>query len=883
MRWTRTLRLRVRSLFRSSHVERELDEELQYHLQHLIDDYVATGMSHPDARYKALREMGAIEQRKEECRDARGLALVDTLRQDVRYALRGVRRNPAYSVVLVLSLALGIGANTAVYSVLYALLFRSLPVRDAQQLAQFVTYDQGAAQHEGSFSFPLYTELQQAVAPYTELFALKPATPTRIAIDGREPETALVEGVTADYFAALRVSARVGRVFDAGDDEPSGNFVAVLSHATWQRRFAGDPRAIGMTFRMNNRSFTVVGVAAGDFPGLEAHQRPDIWIPLKASVPPAWLTSEGSQVLTIVGRLKQPDEASRVESIAATLYGRHMAGHFRDDRVARTRQLRLRPAGAGLSSLGLQLKQPLLILMAAVAMILLLCCANVANLLSARQESRKQELAIRLSLGAGRARVFQQLVTEALVLGVLGAGVGLVLAFAGSRWLVSLMPEGAVPLMIDLTPDVQVLAFTILVGIASALGAAALPALRASSTSAVESLRQNVRTMSRLRFGKALVVVQVAGSLVLLVAAGLMMQTLRNLRSADIGFDRHHLVGFAPVFPDGVGGDRRAIVFRELADRVEALPGVTAVSYSPEAIYARGGWAGSAALPGEMKPGANQQIALLRVGPDFFATLGIRVVTGSVFAEEDHRAGERGVVINQAAARHYFGEASAVRQRLEIKGSGTHVYTVIGVVQDVKHYGVRERVTGDRVAYLPLSADSAAGTILVRTEAPPDGLGAAVRAEARRLGVTIERFRLIESDVERMLSRERMVGTLGVGLAVLATALAIVGLYGLLAYSVGQRRRELGVRMALGAASSSVMVMVLREALALFGIAVVTGIPTALGFTRLLRGLVYDVPVTDTATLVLATVALGITAFVAALIPARRAAGIDPASAVRLD
>ncbi len=266
MRWTRTLRLRVRSLFRSSQVERELDEELECHLQHLIDDYVAAGMPSRDARYKALREMGAIEQRKEECRDARGLALVDTLRQDVAYALRGVRRNPVYSVVLVLSLALGIGANTAVYSVQYALLFRSLPVRDAHELVQFVTYDQGAEQHEGSFSFPLYTELQQAVGPYTELVALMPAKSTRIAIDGGEPETALVEAVTATSFAALRVSARVGRVLDAGDDGQSGNFVAVLSHATWQRRFAGDPRAIGTTIRINNRSYTVVGVTAEDSP-----------------------------------------------------------------------------------------------------------------------------------------------------------------------------------------------------------------------------------------------------------------------------------------------------------------------------------------------------------------------------------------------------------------------------------------------------------------------------------------------------------------------------------------------------------------------------------------------------------------------------------------
>lgn len=601
------------------------------------------------------------------------------------------------------------------------------------------------------------------------------------------------------------------------------------------------------------------------------------------SLPPVWLTSTGSQVLSIVGRVKTPVDTARLESIAETLYRRHMAEHFRDDTIAAARQLRLRDAGAGLSSLGFHYKKPLFILMTAVVVILLLCCANVANLLSARQEARRQEVAIRLSLGASRVRVFQQLVTEALVLGVLGASAGLALAFAGSRWLVSLLPEGPVPLTIDLTPDLQVLSFTTTVGIVAALGAVILPAIRASSTNAVSGLRQDVRTMGRLRFGRALVIIQVAGSLVLLVAAGLMVQTLRNLRLADIGFDRSHLVAFAPVFPGEVAPDRRAPVVRELTERVATLPGVTAVSYSPERIYARGGWAGMAARPGELTPGADQQVALLRVGPHFFATLRIHTVAGEVFAAQDHQPDRRLVVINQAAARHYFGDGSAVGRRLEIKGDGTHVYTVIGVVQDVKHYGVRERVTGDRVAYLPLSADKATGTVFVRTDTTSDGLGNVVRAEARRLGVAIDRFRPVESDVNSMVSRERMVGTLGVGLAGLATALAVVGLYGLLAYSVSQRRRELGLRMALGAEASSVMAMVLKEALSLVGIALAIGIPTALGFTRLLRGLVYDVPVTDARTFVLAAAALGLTACMAALIPARRAASIDPASAIRLD
>src|SRR5882672_1134933 len=477
---------RLRALVRGRVVEQELDEELRAHLEHEIDKYLRGGLSRPEAVRSAHLALGGLEQVKEQCRDARGTQVIERLLNDIGYALRGIRRSPVYSLVVVSSLALGIGANTAVYSVLQALLFRSLPVSDANQLVQFVTYDQGADQHESSFSFRLYTEMQQALEPYAEVVALTPQNPTRIRIGGREPDTVLVESVTANYFAALRVSASAGRLLVASDDEDGGNPVAVISYGLWKRQLAGDPRVIGTAVRIKGNTYTVVGVAAEDFAGLEAHQRTDVWVPLKLNLPPTWLTSTGSQVLSMVGRLTKPVDRGDLESIADTVYRRHTAEHFRDDAVTRARHLQLRDARAGLSSLGFQYKKPLFILMTAVVVILLLCCANVANLLSARQEARKQEVAIRFSLGAGRARVFQQLVTEALVLGALGASAGLALAFAGSRWLMSLLPQGPVPLMIDLTPDFQVLTFTTAVGIVAALGAAVLPAIRASWINAVD-------------------------------------------------------------------------------------------------------------------------------------------------------------------------------------------------------------------------------------------------------------------------------------------------------------------------------------------------------------------------------------------------------------
>jgi hypothetical protein len=338
---------RLRALVRGRAVERDLDEELRAHLEQEIDKYTRAGMSRHDAVRSAHLALGGLDQVKEQCRDVRGTRLIESLLQDVGYALRGVRRSPVYSIVVVVSLALGIGVNTAVYSVLHALLFRPLPVSDADQLVQFVTYDQGAEQHEGHLSFRLYTELQRALEPHVELVALASQNQA-IGIDG-QPETALVEALTANYFDALRVSASIGRVFVARDDELSGDSVAVLSDGMWQRRFAGDPRVIGTAVRIKEKSYTIVGVAARQFAGLEAHQRTDVWVPLRTSVPPNWLTSAGSQVLSLVGRLKTPVDTGRLASIADTLYRRHTAEHFRDDSVVRARQLRLRDAGAGLS------------------------------------------------------------------------------------------------------------------------------------------------------------------------------------------------------------------------------------------------------------------------------------------------------------------------------------------------------------------------------------------------------------------------------------------------------------------------------------------------------------------------------------------------------
>jgi predicted permease len=717
-RWLTQFRLRLRSLIRKGRVDRELDEELQYHLEREVEYGLVEGLGPQEARYAALRAMGAITQSKEECRDMRGLNWIENVVKDILYAVRGLRRSPVFSLVVILSLALGIGANTAVYSVMYAVLLRSLAVNDPEHLVQLVSYD-SAGDVNNSYSFRHFNEMKAALGNDGEVFATRGQSLARVSIAGQKSESAIVEEVTANYFTGLQVGASDGRVLLPYDDQAGGNPVAVISHTMWQRHFAAGSRAIGTTVKHKDKVYTIVGIAAEDFRGVEAHQQTDIWIPLTVSLPANWLASTGSQVLQVMARLKAAANRAQLESAADRAFQRFRAEHFTREP---SRYLRFRPAGAGLSSVGLEYRRPLLILMISVAVVLLLCCANVANLLLARQQSRRHEFAVRLSLGASRGRVFEQVLAEAVVLGMMGAIGGLALAFAGGRLLVGLLPEGRIPISLDLTPDLQVLAFTVSVAMTAVFAAALVPALRASGTKEVEGLRQDARAMGRLRFGRSLVIGQVAGSLVLLIAAGLMTQTLRNLRLADIGFDRDELVAFEASFPDEVSAERRGAAFRELTQRVGALPGVKGVTYSPESIYARGGWAGLAYIPGEFNPRAEQQVALLRAGPHFFDVLGIRLLQGRVFSAADHQPAVRTVVINQAAARHYFGGRSPIGQRLEIKGDGTAVFEVIGVVRDVKHYGIRERVCGDRVAYLALSDDRPMGTILASSAIGAGGL-----------------------------------------------------------------------------------------------------------------------------------------------------------------
>jgi predicted permease len=884
-------------LLRRRRLERELAAELQDHLEREAAALRAQGVADVEARRQARLALGGVEQVKEHCRDTRGARWVDATLQDLRLALRGLRRNPALSLAIILSLGLGIGANTAIYSIIRATLLRPLPVPNTHELVQLVAFDRNGDIEDNSVSYRMYSALRSAIGRGGRVFAVHGVQRTRLSLDGDEPEYALVDTVTANYFQALGVGAAAGRLLVEADDAPSGapasggNAVAVLGHAFWTRRFGADPQAIGRRLRIDGTSYEIVGIAADGFRGVESAVRPDLWLPVTARLPRRWLTMSGSQVLRVMARIDPQQDARRLEAAADVAWRQEwmanvVPGVPPDLReLFGSRHLRFREAPAGLSSLGERFRRAFTALMASVLLVLILCCANVANLTLARSRVREREFAVRLSLGAGRARLARQLLTESAVLGAIGALAGLALAWWGANGLMALLPAGRTPLEIDLSPDRATLILALLLTLASTLAAGALPALRASRTPLAAVSRESRATL-RMPVARSLVIVQVACSLVLLVVATLMARTLDNLRTLDLGFVAEHVATFDLSFPDEANDADRAGIYREFVDRLSSTPGVSGVSYSAEPVYSEGGWAGSATGPvGERVSASARTVAFLRVGPAFFDVLGMRRIAGRPFADDDHGPGRRRVVVNQTFARHFFGGASPVGQWVDLTTGGAVRYEIVGVVRDAQHYGAREQPCGGRVAYLAMDPGAPQGSVFVRstrTLADLDGLLRAAVTGAHR-GVLVDRLRPLDRDVWAMVGRERLVGFLSGGFALLALALAAIGLYGVLAYGVAERRPELGLRAALGAEPGSLARLVLGEAARVLAAGAALGALGALAGAPLVRTLLFGVKPLDPLAFVGATVLLLLVASTASYLPARRAARVDPTVALRTD
>jgi putative ABC transport system permease protein len=817
---------------------------------------------------------------------------MDALRQDLRHAARRLARSPGFTAVALLSLGLGIGGNTIVFSVVNALFLRPLPVARPAEVAAVFTSDHSGGRY-GTSSFPDYLDIRERTDAFAGLTAYA-FQPLSLAVGG-VPEMVVGEAVSANYFDVLGVEAARGRALRPEDDAPGAPPVVVLGHALWQGRFAGDEGLVGRSLTLSGRSFTVVGVAPPGFGGLTRGLQSALWLP--ASVDESLragqrLASRGARDFQLLGRLKPgvglEQAQARLDLVAAQLQKEHP--DLWTDAAGRGRRLSLLPESR--VRLFPQVQGPVLgfvgLLTAIVGVVLVIACVNVANLLLTRHAARRQEVAIRLSLGASRGRLVRHFLTETLVVGALGGACGVLLALWATDLLTAFRPPLPFPVQLDVAVDGRVLGFAAALSLLMGAAVGLLPALQASRPDLVPELKglgAATRTgPARLR--STFVVAQVALSLSLLVAAGLLLRSLRNAAALDPGFSaRQGLLVSFDVSLSGLSEAQGRSFYQRLADRVGSMPAVQAVSWTTSPPLALDWMRRAVWVEGEAGgAGGDREVACSIVGPRFFETMGIGLSRGRAFGEADGPRGPGVVVVNEAFAQRYWPGADPIGQRLSVTGADGTYLEVIGVARDGKYWTLgEERRT---FFYLPFAQNyQPSATLVVRTAGDPQGVAAPIRTAVRDVDPTVPVFgmRTMAEHVGVSLLPARVAGTVLALFGALGVALACLGVYGVMAYSVARRTREIGIRMALGARRGQVLALVLREGARLVGVGMVIGLALATAGARLLTSVLYGVAPTDLLTLSGVALLFGAVALLACYLPARRATRVDPLAALRQD
>jgi predicted permease len=896
MRSINRLLLRFRSLFSRARVEHELHDELRFHLDQQIEENLAAGMSAEEARHAALRIIGGLTQIQEQCRDTRRVNWIGDLATDIRYGLRILRKSPGFTAVAVLSLALGIGINTAVFSLINAVLLRTLPVKNPEQLVVF--------NHRNDISYPMYQDLRDGNTVLSGLLC-RFTIPASMSADG-QTERITAELVSGNYFQVLRVKPLIGRTLTPDDARlPGAQPVVVLSNGFWRRRFGSDPGIVGKTIRLDGHPMTVVGITPAGFQGTEVGVSPDVRVPVtmsRAMIPvDVDMNSRGWQWLDIVGRLKEGVGRQQAESALNVFYmharERELGSVFKDippSAKARvlSERLQLEPGSTGVSELREMFSRQLWILMAAVSVVLLIACMNVASLLLARAVARQREIAVRLALGASRVRVVRQLITESVILVLIATGASLVIARLGSHVLASFLPERRLPVALNVEPDFRVLAFAMIVSLAAGILFGLAPALQLTRSATAPALKAQAN-LSGLRgsvtLRKILTVAQVALSLLLLAGAGLFVRTLGNLKAVDIGYDRENVLLFqlAPLL-NGYSDDQSSRFFEQVIERVNQLPGVRSASVGSMGLLGPGLTRQGVHVEGDNTPRSDEEMAgwingwINSVSPKYFETLRIPLLLGRSFTARDTESAPKVVIVNQTLARRFFGDQNPLGRRLAI--GGTNNIAIAGVVRDGKYKDVREKTP--ELVYLPFEQHLEGWmNLTVRTVGDPAKVIAATRREVQSVdaNVPVYNVRTLEAQLDESLSQERLVATLSSWFGAFALLLAAIGLYGVLAYSVTRRINEIGLRMALGAERGGIIWMVLREALLLVSIGVAIGIPLAVVLARSVASMLYGLEPTDSLTISVAAGILFVVAAFASYLPARRAARVDPMVALRYE
>jgi predicted permease len=827
---------------------------------------------------------------------------------DLRLAVRGLFRSPLFSSVAILSLALGIGANTAIFTLIDQILLRKLPVKDPGSLVML--FQEGS--HNGSnmgaraHSYPIYQEYRQRAEPLSEVLARRD-TAVSLSVDN-QTERVDAELVSGNYFTMLGVPPAVGRVFNSREDDQvfAGHPSVVLSYDYWVRRFARDPGVVGRKMLVNNYPMTVVGVSAAGFSGLDPTRSPQIRIPIqmKDAVLPEWewvhLDDRRQRWVQVFARLKP---GYTIESAAGPLqwlftqirqYEMTLPAAKDWSPGARERfmqgRLKLERADIGYSPLRNDFSTALIVLMSMVGLVLLIACANVANLLIARGFMRQREIAVRLSIGATRMQLVRQLLTESVLLSVIGGAVGIVLAVAFTRGLLALIPAGGSPILIQPTPDLRILSFTFVLTLMTGVVFGLLPALRASQPDQWVTLKDTVGAIAgsggSLFLRKGLVALQVTLSFLLLFGAGLFVRSLQNLQGTDTGMAMDNLVTFqlSPAL-NGYDGQRTVSFYGQLIERLRSAPGVKTAGHAAVSLLAGNEWDSSMGVEGHVaKDGENMQAFMNALSPGYFATMGIPVLQGRDFNAMDIKQESRVAIVNRRFSEHFFQDKSPIGRHVGF-GTGPQAkldIEIIGMVENSLYEGPREGVR--RQVFIPNWGNGGA-TFYVRAAEAPAGIFNMIRNEVKQLdgSMPVYEMKTLQGQLDETLLTDRLIAILSAGFGLLATVLASIGLYGVMAFMVARRRKELGIRLALGAEPYGLVWLVMKEVLLLLVVGLAIGIPSAIALGRYVSSQLYGIQPNDPWIAVATVALLSVVSAVAGLIPARRASRIDPILALRYE
>jgi predicted permease len=918
--WLHKTGLQWKALFNRRRLDRDLNDELAFHLAMREKNNRLAGIDPENARFSARRQFGNATSLKERSREMWTLASLEGLLQDIRFGARKLRKNPGFTFVAVLTLALGIGANTAIFSLIHTVMLKSLPVTNPSELYRLgegtnCCVLDGLQGDFGIFSNALYKQLQANTPEFSQLAAFSGGLhflSVRRTGGAAQADPYVGEFVSGNYFSTFGVGAYAGRLVSEADDQPNAPPVAVISYRVWREHFSLDPSIIGGSFLVNGQPLTIVGVTSPEFFG-ETLRRdpPDFWVPL-ASEP--LLRVDGSLLahpelhwLYIIGRLKPDAKPLQVQARVTTEVQQWLTSQRQIPETYRPQiakqHVTVSPASGGVARLSAAYADGLRLLAAASGLVLLIACANVANLLLAQGTAQRAQTAMRVALGAPRSRLIRQALTEGLMLGLLGGAAGLAVAFGGTQIILALAFRGAHYVPIQTAPSLPVLGFAALLSLLTSVIFAAAPAWISSRAEACEALRGAQRS---IREGssvpqKSLIVLQAALSLVLLAGAGLLSESLRNLERQPFGFETEGrlIVKVDPALA-GYTAEQLEGLYRILRERLRQIPSVQSVSFSLYSPMSDMNWSSGINVegrPASTNPDNFDGASWVRVSADYFETIGTRLVRGRFIDERDTQASRHIAVINEKFAQVFLPKQDPLGKHFGL-GDASHAgdYEIVGIVGDAKYQDPREQAYP--TFFRPLfqtekftdPADQAAEKrskwihdIELRVSGRPQNLQSLVRETIAGIdpNMPIVDMLTFSEQVSRNFNQDRLMARLAGIFGLLALALACIGLYGLLAYSVARRTQEIGIRMALGAASSGILRMVLHEALILTGLGIAIGIPCALAANHLLSSMLFGLNATNPVVLSIVTALLLLVAMVAACFPAHKASAVDPLVALR--